>query len=32
MKQIFDEVVINTKGSGLYNFTDKIHYFVKKIN
>ena len=30
MKQIFDEVVINTKGSGLYDFTDQIHYFVKK--
>ena len=30
MKQIFDEAVINTKGSGLYDFTDQIHYFVKK--
>jgi secondary thiamine-phosphate synthase enzyme len=30
MKQIFDEVAINTKGSGLYDFTDQIHYFVKK--
>ena len=30
MKQIFDEQFINTKGSGLYDFTDKIHYFVKK--
>ena len=30
MKQIFDEVVINTKGSGLYDFTNQIHYFVKK--
>ena len=30
MKQIFDEEVIYTKGSGLYDFTDKIHYFVKK--
>ena len=30
MKQIFDEVVINTRGSGLYDFTDRIHYFVKK--
>ena len=30
MKQIFDEVVINTKGSGLYDFTDQVHYFVKK--
>ena len=32
MKQIFNEEVINTKGLGLYDFTDKIHYFVKKIN
>ena len=30
MKQIFDETIINTKGSGLYDFTDQIHYFVKK--
>ena len=30
MKQIFDEGVINTKGSGLYDFTDQIQYFVKK--
>ena len=30
MKQIFDEAVINTKGSGLYDFTDQIHHFVKK--
>ena len=30
MKQIFDETVINTKGSGLYDFTDQIHFFVKK--
>ena len=30
MKQIFDEGVINTKGPGLYDFTDQIHYFVKK--
>ena len=30
MKQIFDEGVINTKGSGLYDFTDQIHYFVEK--
>ena len=30
MKQIFDEVVINTKGSGLYDFTDQTHDFVKK--
>ena len=30
MKQIFDEEVINTKGSGLYDFTDKVRHFVKK--
>jgi len=30
MKQIFDEAVINTKGSGLYDFTDQVHHFVKK--
>ena len=30
MKQIFDEVVINTKGSGLYDFTDQTYHFVKK--
>ena len=30
MKQIFEEDVINTKGSGLYDFTDRIHYFVEK--
>ena len=30
MKQIFDEVVINTKASGLYDFTDQTYYFVKK--
>jgi len=30
MKQIFYEEFINTKGPGLYDFTDKIHYFVKK--
>jgi len=30
MKQIFDETVVNTKGSGLYDFTEQIHYFVKK--
>ena len=30
MKQIFDEVVINTEGSGLYDFTDKVYHFVKK--
>ena len=32
MKQIFNEEVINTKGSGLYDFTDQTHHFVKKIN
>ena len=30
MKQIFDEVVINTNGSGLYDFTDQTYHFVKK--
>jgi len=30
MKQIFDEAVINTKGPGLYDFTDQVHHFVKK--
>ena len=30
MKQIFDEVVINTKGSGLYDFTDQTYHIVKK--
>ena len=30
MNQIFDEAVINTKGSGLYDFTDQVHHFVKK--
>jgi len=30
MKQIFDEVVINTRGPRLYDFTDQIHLFVKK--
>ena len=30
MKQIFDEIVINTKGSGLYDFTNQAHHFVKK--
>jgi secondary thiamine-phosphate synthase enzyme len=30
MKQIFDEVVINTEGSGLYDFTDQTYHFVKK--
>ena len=30
MKQIFDEAVINTNGSGLYDFTDQTYHFVKK--
>jgi len=30
MKQIFHEVIIKTKGSGLYDFTDQAHDFVKK--
>ena len=30
MKQIFDEAVINTRGPGLYDFTDQIQLFVKK--
>ena len=30
MKQIFDEAVINTKGSVLYDFTDQTYHFVKK--
>ena len=30
MIQIFDEVVINTKGSGLYDFTGQTYHFVKK--
>ena len=30
MIQIFDEAVINTNGSGLYDFTDQTHHFVKK--
>ena len=30
MKQIFDEAVINTKGSGLYDFTNQAYDFVKK--
>ena len=30
MKQIFHEVVIKTKGPGLYDFTDQAHDFVKK--
>ena len=30
MKQIFHEVIIKTKGPGLYDFTDQAHDFVKK--
>jgi secondary thiamine-phosphate synthase enzyme len=30
MIQIFDEAVINTTGSGLYDFTDQTDHFVKK--
>ena len=30
MKQIFHEVIIKTNGSGLYDFTDQTHDFVKK--
>jgi secondary thiamine-phosphate synthase enzyme len=30
MKQIFDEVVINTRGPRVYDFKDQIHIFVKK--
>ena len=32
MKQIFHEVVINTKGSGLYDFTKQTKSFVNKNN
>ena len=28
MKQIFHEVILKTKGSGLYDFTDRTHDFV----
>ena len=30
MKQIFHEIVLNTKGSGLYDFTEQTKSFVKK--
>ena len=30
MKQIFHEVIIETKGPGLYDFTNQAHDFVKK--
>ena len=29
MKQIFHEIIINTKGSGLYDFTNQAHDFIK---
>ena len=32
MKQIFDETIINTKGSRLYDFTDQSYNFIKKNN
>ena len=32
MKQIFHEIILNTKGSGLYDFTDHTKSFVKKKN
>ena len=30
MKQIFHETIIETKGPGLYDFTNQSHDFVKK--
>ena len=30
MKQIFHEVIIKTKGSGLYDFTSQVHDFVNE--
>ena len=27
MKQVFDEIVLNTKGSGLYDFTNQTKNF-----
>ena len=30
MKQIFHEIVLNTKGSGLYDFTKQTKTFVNK--
>tara|TARA_Y100000590_G_scaffold461808_1_gene624269 strand:+ start:450 stop:869 length:420 start_codon:yes stop_codon:yes gene_type:complete len=30
MKQIFDEIILKTKGPGLYNFTEKTKNFVDK--
>ena len=32
MKQIFYEIIINTKGSGLYDFTEQTKSFVNKNN
>ncbi len=29
MKQIFHEIIINTEGSGLYDFTNQAHDFIK---
>ena len=30
MKQVFDEIVLNTKGSGLYDFTNQTKNFANK--
>ena len=30
MKQIFYDIIVKTKGSGLYDFTDQVQDFVKK--
>jgi len=30
MKQIFHEIIINTEGSGLYDFTEQTKFFVNK--
>ena len=32
MKQIFHEIILNTKGSGLYDFTEQTKSFVNKNN
>ena len=29
MKQIFHEIIINTEGEGLYDFTNQVHDFIK---
>ena len=29
MRQIFHEIIINTEGSGLYDFTNQVHDFIK---